>query len=106
MGPRILTIIMYQKDIGKTTNNMANNKTGAQRYNDRMDRIFARSKELNEKYHGKDSFGSKKKEVAKKMAKKMNFHNFVGHGVSQIRKSYNKLQEGLGSKERISRHKK
>ena len=39
---------------------MANYKTGAQRYNDRMDKIFARSKELNEKYHGKDSFGSSK----------------------------------------------
>ena len=37
---------------------MANYKTGAQRYNDRMDKIFAKSKELNEKYHGKDSFGS------------------------------------------------
>jgi len=37
---------------------MANHKTGAQRYNDKMDEIFARSKELNMKYHGKDSFGS------------------------------------------------
>lgn len=37
---------------------MANHKTGSQRYNDRMDKIFSSSKELNEKYHGKDSFGS------------------------------------------------
>lgn len=39
---------------------MANYKTGAQRYNDRMEKIFEKSKELNEKYHGKDSFGSSK----------------------------------------------
>ena len=37
---------------------MANYKTGAQRYNDRMDKIFQRSKELNMKYHGVDHFGS------------------------------------------------
>lgn len=40
---------------------MANYKTGAQRYNDRMDKIFATSKVLNEKYHGVDRFGSEKK---------------------------------------------
>ncbi len=52
---------------------MANHKTGAQRYNDRMDKIFARSKELNMKYHGKDSFGSTKPKSAhsKALAKKM-----------------------------------
>jgi len=44
---------------------MANHKTGAQRYNDKMDKIFARSKELNEKYHGKDSFGSAKSKAIK-----------------------------------------
>jgi hypothetical protein len=45
---------------------MANHTTGAQRYNNRMDKIFARSKELNEKYHGKDSFDSKSKSIDKK----------------------------------------
>lgn len=39
---------------------MANYTTGAQRYNKRMDAIFAKSEELNKKYHGKDSFGSAK----------------------------------------------
>lgn len=43
---------------------MANHKTGAQRRNDRMDKIFANSKELNEKYHGKDSFGTQAKSKA------------------------------------------
>ena len=33
---------------------MANYKTGSQRYNDRMDKIFSTAKELNEKYHGED----------------------------------------------------
>ncbi len=37
---------------------MANYKTGAQRYNDKMSKIFERSKELNKKYHGVDHFGS------------------------------------------------
>lgn len=46
---------------------MANYKTGAQRYNDKMDKIFARSKELNEKYHGKDSFGSEKEKKTHSM---------------------------------------
>ena len=44
---------------------MANHTTSAQRYNKRMDEIFARSKVLNEKYHGKDSFGSKHKALSK-----------------------------------------
>ncbi len=39
---------------------MSNHTTGAQRRNKRMDEIFERSKVLNEKYHGKDSFGSSK----------------------------------------------
>ena len=44
---------------------MANHKTGAQRYNDRMDKIFKRSEELgNHTLHGSTE---KRKEVAKKM---------------------------------------
>jgi hypothetical protein len=42
-------------------------KTGAQRYNDRMDKIFAKSKELNEKNHGVDRFGSSKAHALEKM---------------------------------------
>ncbi len=34
---------------------MANHKTAAQRYNDRMDEIFARSKILKKKYGTEDS---------------------------------------------------
>lgn len=51
---------------------MSNRTTGAQRYNARMDAIFAKSKELNEKYHGKDSFGTqaKSKAIHAKMGKK------------------------------------
>lgn len=48
---------------------MANHTTGAQRYNKRMDAIFAKSKELNEKYHGKDSFGSAKSKAINKKSK-------------------------------------
>jgi hypothetical protein len=53
---------------------MSNHTTGAQRYNNRMDKIFAKSEELNKKYHGEDHFGSSKKEVESKkksVAKKM-----------------------------------
>jgi len=51
---------------------MANHTTGAERYNARMDKIFAKSKELNEKYHGKDSFGTqaKTKAIHAKMGEK------------------------------------
>ncbi len=64
---------------------MANHKTGAQRYNDRMDKIFTRSKELNEKYHGKDSFGSNKaksKALEKKKGKisKFTYEQIKQHG--------------------------
>lgn len=41
---------------------MANYKTGAQRYNDRMDKIFAKSEEL-----GHHSLHGSKEKVAKKM---------------------------------------
>ncbi len=53
---------------------MANHKTGAQRYNDKMDKIFEEAKRLNLKYHGEDRglYSGKgkyagKREVAKKM---------------------------------------
>jgi hypothetical protein len=61
---------------------MANYKTGAQRYNDRMDKIFAHSKELNEKYHGKDSFGTQKSK-----SKALSKGSIDKHEVKGIRKA-------------------
>ncbi len=51
---------------------MANHKSGAQRYNDRMDKIFEESKRLNMKYHGVDHFGSQdnRSEAMKKALEK------------------------------------
>lgn len=93
----------------KTTirgNNMANYKTGAQRYNDRMTKIFADAKVLKAKYGTRDcdckNYGSKepckkscaslmppegtndiKKSMAKKMKRKKlenQLDNFIKHG--------------------------
>ncbi len=50
---------------------MANYKTGAQRYNDRMDKIFKKSVELgHHTLHGTTEAHEKKKHVAKKMKPK------------------------------------
>ena len=52
---------------------MANHKTGAQRYNDKMDKIFKRSEELgNHTLHGSTEKPDHRSEAMKKsMAKKM-----------------------------------
>lgn len=54
---------------------MANYKTGAQRYNDRMDKIFKRSEELgHHSLHGteeKEKKNNKLEEKKEKMAKKI-----------------------------------
>lgn len=59
---------------------MANHKTGAQRYNDRKDKIFDEAKNLNAKYGNPDSLHSDnrseamKKSMAKKMYTKESWH--------------------------------